>query len=123
MYAGWPVWYLGRVLGFRAMTPVPTIIDDDAGTCPQTRADAAALSMTVRADICDWLETWDTPDEKPPPDAWFALHPVDDAADDVAIARGKADIAAGRVISHKAMKAWLLSWGTDHELPPPQVGE
>ena len=32
---------------------------------------------------------------------------------------GEADIAAGRVISHQAMKAWLLSWGTADELPPP----
>jgi predicted transcriptional regulator len=30
-----------------------------------------------------------------------------------------ADVRAGRLISHEAMKRWLLSWGTDHELPPP----
>jgi len=23
-------------------------------------------------------------------------------------------------IKHQDMKAWLLSWGTDHELPPPR---
>jgi predicted transcriptional regulator len=27
---------------------------------------------------------------------------------------------AGHYIEHKDMKAWLLSWGTEHELPPPK---
>jgi len=27
---------------------------------------------------------------------------------------------AGHYIKHQDMKAWLLSWGTDHELPPPK---
>jgi predicted transcriptional regulator len=36
---------------------------------------------------------------------------------------GIADIEAGRVISHEAMKAWLLSWGKPGELPPPEVGD
>lgn len=26
---------------------------------------------------------------------------------------------SGHYIKHEDMKAWLLSWGTDHELPPP----
>jgi predicted transcriptional regulator len=38
-------------------------------------------------------------------------------------AQGLADIEAGRVISHKAMKAWLMSWGEPGELPPPEVGD
>ncbi len=46
-----------------------------------------------------------------------------DEADDAAIAEGLADIEAGRVISHEAMKRWLLSWGTPGELPPPKVGD
>src|ERR1700693_4985600 len=29
-------------------------------------------------------------------------------------------IKAGHYIKHSDMKAWLLSWGTDHELPPPK---
>jgi predicted transcriptional regulator len=29
-------------------------------------------------------------------------------------------VAAGHYIPHEDMKAWLLSWGTDHELPPPK---
>lgn len=28
-------------------------------------------------------------------------------------------IKAGHYIRHEDMKAWLLSWGTNHELPPP----
>ena len=45
---------------------------------------------------------------------------IDIDADMAADAEGLADLDAGRVISHEAMKAWLLSWGTAEELPPPQ---
>lgn len=48
---------------------------------------------------------------------------VNEASDAVAVAEGLADIEAGRVISHEAMKRWLLSWGTPGELPPPKVGD
>jgi RHH-type rel operon transcriptional repressor/antitoxin RelB len=27
----------------------------------------------------------------------------------------------GEFISHEAICAWLNSWGSDHELPPPEV--
>ena len=47
---------------------------------------------------------------------------IDDAAENAADTRAEADIAAGRVISHDAMKAWLLSWSTPNELPPPRIG-
>lgn len=47
---------------------------------------------------------------------------ADHAAEAAADARAEADIKAGRIISHKAMKAWLLSWGTPEETPPPPVG-
>jgi predicted transcriptional regulator len=30
------------------------------------------------------------------------------------------DIAAGHYIKDDDMKAWLLSWGTENELPPPK---
>jgi predicted transcriptional regulator len=40
---------------------------------------------------------------------------------ETAEARAEADFAAGRVIGHKAMKAWILSWGTPEELPPPKI--
>jgi len=48
---------------------------------------------------------------------------VDQAAIEAAEAQGLDDIEAGRVISHDAMKRWLQSWGTNNELPPPQVGD
>ncbi|MEE2850928.1 MAG: CopG family transcriptional regulator [Pseudomonadota bacterium] len=47
----------------------------------------------------------------------------DDEADEAAMARAEEDFAAGRTISHDAMKRWLLSWGTDNPLPPPKCGE
>ncbi len=28
-------------------------------------------------------------------------------------------VKSGHYVKHEDMKAWLLSWGTDHELPPP----
>jgi predicted transcriptional regulator len=30
------------------------------------------------------------------------------------------EVKSGHYITHAAMKAWLLSWGTDRELPPPK---
>ncbi|WP_309627594.1 CopG family transcriptional regulator [Brevundimonas sp.] len=54
----------------------------------------------------------------------LSIFDMPDAAHDARrLAEGLADVAAGRVISHEAMKAWLLSWGTPDELPPPQVGD
>jgi predicted transcriptional regulator len=29
-------------------------------------------------------------------------------------------VEAGHYVPHEDMKAWLLSWGTDQELPPPK---
>ncbi|MBZ5545160.1 MAG: CopG family ribbon-helix-helix protein [Acidobacteriia bacterium] len=29
-------------------------------------------------------------------------------------------VKGGHYIKHRDMKAWLLSWGTDRELPPPK---
>lgn len=48
---------------------------------------------------------------------------IDFEAEAAADAEAEADVAGGRLISHKAVKAWLLSWGTPHELPTPQVGD
>ncbi|MHB8284566.1 MAG: CopG family transcriptional regulator [Caulobacteraceae bacterium] len=47
---------------------------------------------------------------------------IDAASEAAADARADADVAAGRVISHAAMKVWILSWGMPEELPPPDVG-
>jgi predicted transcriptional regulator len=57
---------------------------------------------------------------KPEPDIFDE---VDEETEERALAEAEADIAAGRVISHDAMKRWLQSWGTPDELPPPKCGE
>jgi len=36
------------------------------------------------------------------------------------IRRGFAEVEAGHYIPHEAMKAWLLSLGSKHELPAPK---
>jgi predicted transcriptional regulator len=37
-----------------------------------------------------------------------------------AVREGIVDAAAGRTISYEKIRRWLLSWGTDGELPPPK---
>ncbi|MBV9785617.1 MAG: CopG family transcriptional regulator [Acidisphaera sp.] len=44
-------------------------------------------------------------------------------AEERALQEGERALAEGRVISHEAMRRWLLSWGTSNELPPPKCGE
>ncbi|MDR3775139.1 MAG: hypothetical protein P4L26_17425 [Terracidiphilus sp.] len=36
------------------------------------------------------------------------------------IEAGLAEIEAGRIFSGEKIIEWLCSWGTDHQLPPPQ---
>lgn len=38
-----------------------------------------------------------------------------------AVREGIRDADAGRVHPHSEVKKWLLSWGTDAELPPPRL--
>jgi predicted transcriptional regulator len=46
----------------------------------------------------------------------------DDNADFLAaVDEGLADAKAGRVVPYEKVRRWLLSWGTDNELPPPKV--
>lgn len=49
--------------------------------------------------------------------------PAEDAVEEKALAEAEAEIAAGKFISHDAMRRWLLSWGKADELPPPKCGE
>ena len=51
------------------------------------------------------------------------LFEPDDEIEEKALEEAEADVAAGRVISHEAIKRWLLSWGKPDELPPPKCGE
>jgi predicted transcriptional regulator len=37
-----------------------------------------------------------------------------------AVDEGLADARAGRMIPYEEVRRWLLSWGTDNELPPPE---
>jgi predicted transcriptional regulator len=37
--------------------------------------------------------------------------------------RAKADVRAGRLISHEAVRRWVASWGSPHRLPRPKVGD
>jgi predicted transcriptional regulator len=38
-------------------------------------------------------------------------------------ARAEADVRAGRLISHDAVRRWLASWGSAKRLPRPRVGD
>ena len=48
---------------------------------------------------------------------------IGEADDAAAIAEARAEIAAGQFVSHEATKAWLLSWDSPNELPPPKAGQ
>jgi predicted transcriptional regulator len=48
---------------------------------------------------------------------------IDPAAETDADARAEADVRAGRLISHEAVKRWVSSWGTDTPRPRPEIGE
>lgn len=47
----------------------------------------------------------------------------DPEAEAVADARADADVVKGHVISHEAVRRWLLSLGTDTPLPRPSIGD
>ena len=44
---------------------------------------------------------------------------MDIASEEAADAEGLADIAAGRVVPHAEVSAWLETWGTPDEKPMP----
>lgn len=37
--------------------------------------------------------------------------------------RAEADVRAGRLISHEAVRRWVSSWGNARRLPRPKVGD
>jgi predicted transcriptional regulator len=37
-----------------------------------------------------------------------------------AVKAGQASLDAGRSVPYEDVRRWLLSWGTDKELPPPE---
>ena len=50
-----------------------SIVDDEADAQRDAEAvgDVEAGRVIPNDDVCTWLETWGTPDEKPAPEAWF----------------------------------------------------
>ena len=56
---------------------------------------------------------------KPAP-AQPQAHDDDEAAYLASVDRGLADVKAGRTVSYERVRRWLLSWGTENELPPPK---
>ena len=58
---------------------------------------------------------------KPAPD--LTLFVPDDDAEMHALAEAEAQVKAGRLVSHDAVRRWLMSWGKPDELPAPQCGE
>ncbi len=44
---------------------------------------------------------------------------VDEAFDAARAAEAEADVAAGRVVPHAEVAAWLETWGTPDEKPAP----
>jgi predicted transcriptional regulator len=65
-------------------------------------------------------------DTAPRPDAGAAATREDEqrrlAWEAARISEARADIAAGRMVESAAVKAWIDSLGTDHELPAPFSG-
>ena len=53
------------------------------------------------------------PDTLPDPDR-------DEAAFRAAVEAGLASLDAGRSLAYEDVRRWLLSWGTDSELPAPK---
>lgn len=39
---------------------------------------------------------------------------------EAAVREGMASLDAGRGIPYEKIRRWLLSWGTENELPPPE---
>jgi predicted transcriptional regulator len=56
----------------------------------------------------------------PEPSVFDQIHPD---AEESAMREGEAAVDAGRVVSHEAVRKWLLSWGTPDELRPPKCGQ
>ena len=44
----------------------------------------------------------------------------DPEAEAASVARARADVAAGRVVPHEQVAAWLKTWGTPDEKPMPR---
>jgi predicted transcriptional regulator len=54
---------------------------------------------------------------EPKPDP---LHDEETAAFTAAVQKGLSSLDKGRSIPYEKIRRWLLSWGTEKELPPPE---
>ena len=61
--------------------------------------------------IVDHMDTKPVPAEREPEDRAAYLAAVDE---------GLADAEAKRTVPFEKVRRWLLSWGSDQELPPPK---
>jgi len=48
------------------------------------------------------------------------VHDEDEAAFLADIDAGLAEAKAGKLVPYERIRRWLLSWGTEKELPPPK---
>ncbi|MDO9224119.1 MAG: antitoxin [Caulobacter sp.] len=55
-----------------------------------------------------------------PPEPFSIFDEIDEAAEAAADAEAEADIAAGRLIPHEEVAAWLDTWGTPDFKPAPK---
>jgi len=53
----------------------------------------------------------------------FTQAEIDAAADEAEDDEAMAEYEAKGGISHQAIMAWVESWGTPNELPPPPIGD
>jgi len=50
----------------------------------------------------------------------FELEDDDDPEELAAYEQARTDFEAGRFVTHDVVERWLLSWGTENELPRPK---
>ena len=56
--------------------PEPSLFDEpddeaDERALQEGEADAAAGRVVPHEEVAEWLKTWGTPEEQPPPKSWF----------------------------------------------------
>ena len=79
------------------------------GAGPLGGASAADRTVLYVLQACEWQMT----------EPVSIFETIDEEAEAQAIARARADIAAGRLVPHDKVVEWLRSWGTPNELPCP----
>jgi len=87
-------------------------------------AQSVSLSFRVSSEKAAELDKLAEATERPK--SWLLEKALDSYLEEQAwqIEHIKAGIKAadeGRLISHEKVSEWLRSWGTDHELDPPEI--